>query len=49
MSRASRCEVGDRVEVASLAAAVIENDASRRRRNPQFDFHGCGWQKPQLM
>jgi len=49
MSRALRCEVGDRAEVALLAAVVMENDASRRRRNPQFDFHGCGQQKPQLM
>ena len=37
MSRASRCEVGDRVEVASLAAAAMENDASRCGRNPQFE------------
>jgi len=37
MSRASRCEVGDRAEVALLAAVAMENDASRRGRNPQFE------------
>ena len=37
MSRASRCEVGDRAEVASLAVAAMENDALRRGRNPQFE------------
>ena len=37
MSRASRCEVGDRAEVASLAAAAMENDALRCGRNPQFE------------
>jgi len=37
MSRALRCKVGNRAEVASLAAAAMENDASRRGRNPQFE------------